>query len=137
MDAFWLDIKARNDEKHRWPTGCSNGRILKLPEEILKRGFTPEVLSLYVPDLVESDERQSIARDLSDADATIPFTILAFSPEHRVKNFWTPNVREMVGAQRKVKSTGLKNIRLGNLVVFVRNDEDRDYLTANVDMSAA
>ena len=136
VDAFWLDIKAHDDEKHRWLTGCSNKHILRLPEEILKRGFTLEVLSLYIPDLVESDELQSIARGLSDVDPTIPFTILAFFPEHRMKNFRSPNTREMVGAYRKVKSTGLKNIRLGNLGVFVRNDENWDYLTANVDMNA-
>ena len=42
----------------------------------------------------------------------------------------------MVEAYRNVKSTGLKRIRLGNLGVFVHNDEDRDYLMANIDMSA-
>ena len=35
-----------------------------------------------------------------------------------------------------VKSTGMQNIRLGNLGVFVHNDEDRDYLMANIDMGA-
>jgi len=30
----------------------------------------------------------------------------------------------------------LKNIRLGNLGVFVRNDKDRDYLMANIEMNA-
>ncbi len=46
VDAFWLDIKAHDAEKHKWLTGCSNEHILRLPEEILKRGFTLEVLSL-------------------------------------------------------------------------------------------
>jgi pyruvate-formate lyase-activating enzyme len=55
VDAFWLDIKAHDAGKHRWLTGCSNEHILRLPEEILKRGFTLEVLSLYIPSLVESD----------------------------------------------------------------------------------
>ena len=41
---------------------------------------------------------------------------------------------EMVEAYTKAKSTGLQNIRLGNLGVFVHNDEDRDYLKANIDM---
>ena len=105
-------------------------------EEILKRGFTLEVLSLYIPDLVESDELEKIARDLAKVDPAIPFTILAFFPEHKIKDFRSPTTKETVHAYREVKSTGLKNIRLGNLGVFVHNDKDADYLRANVDRSA-
>jgi pyruvate formate lyase activating enzyme len=133
VDAFWLDIKAHDDKKHKWLTGCSNKHILRLPEEILKRGFTLEVLSLYIPNLVESDELERIARDLSEVDPAIPFTILAFFPEHQMKNYRSPNTKEMVNAYRKMKSAGLKNIRLGNLGVFVRNDKDWEYLMGNVD----
>jgi pyruvate formate lyase activating enzyme len=131
-----LDIKAHDAKKHKWLTGCSNKHILRLPEEIFKRGFTLEVLSLYIPNLVESDELERIARDLSAVDPAIPFTILAFFPEHQMKAFRRPNTKEMVEAYTKAKSTGLKNIRLGNLGVFIHNDEDSDYLMANIDMSA-
>ena len=135
VDAFWLDIKAHNAAKHKWLTGCSNQHILRLPEEILKRGFTLEVLSLYIPDLVESDELERIARELSKVDPAIPFTILAFFPEHQMKDFRKPNAREMVEAYAKVRSTGLKNIRLGNLGVFIHSDEDKEYLMANVNVN--
>jgi len=136
VDAFWLDIKAHDAEKHKWLTGCSNAHILRLPEEILKRGFTLEVLSLYIPNLVESDELERIARVLSEVDPAIPFTILAFFPEHQMKDFRRPNTKEMVEAYKKVQSTGLQNIKLGNLGVFIHNDEDRDYLLANIDTGA-
>jgi len=136
VDAFWLDIKAHDVKKHKWLTGCSNEHILRLPEEILKRKFTLEVLSLYIPNLVESDELEKIARDLAVIDPAIPFTILAFFPEHQMKDFRSPNTKEMIDAYRKVKSTGLKNIRLGNPGVFVRNDKDRDYLMASIEMNA-
>lgn len=43
VDAFWLDIKAYDSEKHKWLTGCPNDNILRLPEEILKRDFVLEV----------------------------------------------------------------------------------------------
>jgi hypothetical protein len=42
----------------------------------------------------------------------------------------------MVDAYWKVKSAGLKKIRLGNLGVFIRNAADRDYLTTNVETNA-
>jgi pyruvate-formate lyase-activating enzyme len=136
VDAFWLDIKAHNSKKHQWLTGCSNERILKLPEEILKRGFALEVLSLYIPDLVEADELEKIARSLKRVDPTIPFTILAFFPEYRMTDFRGPQVKEMVEAYQRVKATGLQNIRLGNLGVFASTERDRHYLAAHVDPGA-
>ncbi|MBW2471078.1 MAG: radical SAM protein, partial [Deltaproteobacteria bacterium] len=85
VDAFWLDIKAFDAEKHKWLTGCASDRILKLPEEIIRRGFVLEVLSLYIPGLVETDDLENIARILAAIDTEIPFTILAFFPEYKMK----------------------------------------------------
>jgi len=62
--------------------------------------------------------------------------ICGFYPEYRMKNFRSPNTREMVDGHRKAKFTGLKNIRLGNLGVFIRNDQDREYLMGNVEKNA-
>ena len=136
VDAFWLDIKARNNETHRWLTGCSNEHILKLPEEMLKREFILEVLSLYIPDLVEADELGAIARSLSAVDPAIPFTILAFFPEYRMKSFRPPTAKEMVHAYDQAKAAGLENIRLGNPGVFIRSEEDRTYLLSHVESRA-
>ena len=133
VDAFWLDIKAHDNDKHKWLTGCSNENILKLPKEIIKRGFVLEVLSLFIPGLVESDELESIARSLIAVDASIPFTILAFFPEYRMKAFRSPYVKEMVEAYHRVKAVGMKNIRIGNTGVFARTREDQEYLMNNVD----
>ena len=133
VDAFWLDIKGYDPEKHKWLTGCSNEHILKLPEEIIKRGFALEVLSLYIPDLVETDELGKIAQTLKAVDSNIPFTLLAFFPEYQLKNFKSPTTKEMVAAYQKVKTIGLKNVRMGNLGVFVRTEKDQEYLIANID----
>lgn len=59
IDAFWLNIKAYDGEVHRRLTGASNEWVLILPEEILKRGFTLEVLYLYIPGWVESNQREN------------------------------------------------------------------------------
>ena len=133
VDAFWLDIKAYDVNKHKWLTGCSNQHILKLPEEILERDFTLEVLSLYIPGLVESDELESIALGLKEVDASIPFTILAFFPEYRMKDFKRPTVQEIIETYQRVKDVGLKNIRLGNIGIFVRTEEDQEYFLSHVD----
>jgi hypothetical protein len=39
----------------------------------------------------------------------------------------------MVEAYHRVKATGLKNIRLGNVGVFARTKEDQKYLMENMD----
>ncbi len=136
VDAFWLDIKAYDNDKHKWLTGCSNETILRLPEEILKRGFVLEVLSLYIPELVEADELENVAQSLKDVDSSIPFTILAFFPEYRMKDFRRPFVSEMTETYNRVKATGLKNIRLGNVGVFARTEADQKYLMENVGKGA-
>lgn len=136
VDAFWLDIKAYDDDTHKWLTGCSNKNILKLPKEMIERGFVLEVLSLFIPGLVESDELERIAQSLFAVDASIPFTILAFFPEYRMKAYQSPSVMEMINAYQRVKASGLKNIRLGNVGVFARTKEDQEYLMDNVDEGA-
>jgi pyruvate-formate lyase-activating enzyme len=133
VDAFWLDIKAYDTDKHKWLTGCSNKTILRLPEEIVKRGFVLEVLSLYIPGLVEADELESIAQGLKEVDPSIPFTILAFFPEYRMQDFERPSVQEMLEAYNRAKATGLEHIRLGNVGVFASTEEDQQYLAANVE----
>jgi pyruvate-formate lyase-activating enzyme len=116
--------------------GGLNRDILKLPEEMMRRGFTLEVLSLYIPELVESDQLVKIAKGLNAVDSGIPYTLLAFFPEYQMKRSRSPDVKEMVEAYRKIKSTGLKHVRLGNLGVFARRPEDQEYLLANVDQGA-
>ncbi|MEN3044557.1 MAG: radical SAM protein [Candidatus Hydrothermales bacterium] len=124
IDSFWLDIKAFKNEIHRKLTGCDNDLILKLPEEILKRGFTLEVLTLYIPGWVEVDEIKKIAEHLVKLEPNIPFTILAFFGAYRLKNLRSPNLDEMLKAYRTVKEVGLRNVRLGNIGLFVKNEEE-------------
>lgn len=132
VDAFWLDIKAWNEKTHRWLTGVSNRHILDLPAEILNRGFVLEVLSLFIPEVVGCDQLEKIARHLAAVDGRIPFTVLAFFPEHRMTRFRAPTTAEMIAAYEKVKAAGMKNVRLGNLGVFVKADADFELLIKHV-----
>jgi pyruvate-formate lyase-activating enzyme len=136
VDAFWLDIKAYQEDVHRWLTGCSNREILRLPEEMLRRNFTVEVLSLFLPGIVETDQIQAIANLLAKIDAEIPFTILAFFPECRMMKNRAPNLQEMVEAFAAVKATGLKNIRLGNTGIFAPKEEDYQLLLEEVGLGS-
>ncbi len=132
VDSFWLDIKAFDSGDHKWLTGCFNRHILRLPEEIVKRGFVLEVLSLYIPKLIETDQLRKIAQLIFDVDPEIPFTILAFFPEYQMKRFKPPKLEEMIEAYNEVKSVGLKNVRLGNTSIFAHSEEDLNILKQKV-----
>lgn len=124
IDSFWLDIKAWDNEIHKKLTGTENNWILKLPEEILKRDFTLEVVSLYIPNLVEADQIGEIAKHLAKIKVEIPFTILAFFGEYKLENLPSPNLDQMLQAYLATKEAGLKNVRLGNLSRFVKTEKD-------------
>ncbi len=128
VDSFWLDIKAFDDKVHRRLTGVSNSRILKLPAEIRERGFTLEIASLFIPGWVETDQIAQIARIIAAADDSIPFTILAFFPEYRMKDVPVPNLGQMIEAYNAAKDAGLRNIALGNVHLFVRTRAEYELL---------
>jgi pyruvate-formate lyase-activating enzyme len=132
VDSFWLDIKAYDGTDHKWLTGCFNRNILRLPEEIVKRGFVLEVLSLYIPNLVEIPQLKKIAHLIFDIDPEIPFTILAFFPEYQMKRYKSPKVSEMIEAYMEVRAIGLRNVRLGNTGMIASSEQDYDLLKKKV-----
>jgi pyruvate-formate lyase-activating enzyme len=128
LDAFWLDIKAYDKAVYRQLCGTDNDTVLRAPEEILARGFTLEVLTLYVPGWVETEQVTAIARLLAGLDRQIPFTLLAFFPACQMKDTPSPTLHQMVGAYQAVREAGLSQVRLGNCGVFCRTAEQWDAL---------
>ena len=124
VDSFRLDIKAFDESDHKWLTGCFNRNILNLPEAIVKWGFVLEVLSLYIPTLVETPQLKKIARLIFDVNPEIPFTILGFFPEYQMRRYKSPKVSEIVEAYNEVRAIGLRNVKLGNTGVFASTEED-------------
>jgi len=137
VDSFWLDIKAYGEKVHEWLTGCTNRWILELPKEILRRGFVLEILSLYIPGVVEADQLRRIAELLCSASEEIPFTILAFFPEYEMKSFRAPTTDEMIDAYTAAVGTGLKNVRLGNIGVFAKTPAEVQQLLEITGVTAA
>lgn len=126
--AFWLDIKAFDERVHIWLAGYTNPWIIKLPGEILQRGFVLEVLSLYISGLVEMDQLSRIAELLASTSDDIPSTILAFFPEYGMGTFRPPSTEEMLEAYAVAMATGLKNVRLGNIGVFARTQAEMEHV---------
>jgi len=128
VDSFWLDIKAYDEDVYRRLCGTTNEWILRLPQEFVERGFVVEVLTLYIPGWVESDQILKIAEIVKDADPHIPFTILAFFPQYKLRDVRPPTLQEMLDAYLKVRSAGLKTVKLGNVGVFAKTNSDMELL---------
>jgi pyruvate-formate lyase-activating enzyme len=128
IDSFWLDIKAFSEETYRKLCGTTNEHILSSVEHIVDLGFTLEVLTLYIPGLVETDEHIRIADLVAKTDTEIPTTLLAFFPCYKLlpPDYRKPTVEEMIKSYTSMKEVGLENIRLGNLGVFVKSEQDRE-----------
>jgi len=127
VDSFWLDIKAYDENTYKKLCGTTNRWILKTPEWILERGFVLEVCTLYIPGWVEIDQIKAIAKIIADLDVEIPFTILAYFPEYKLKAR-SPTLMEMIRAYLAVEEVGLKNVKFGNIGVFAKTQRDLDIL---------
>jgi pyruvate formate lyase activating enzyme len=124
VDSFWLDIKAYDDTVHRRLTGVSNAHILTLPGELKERGFVFEVLALCIPGWVEANQIGTIAEELASVDTAIPFTILAFFPEYKMRDVPVPTLQQMIDSYHAAQDAGLRNIKLGNGHLFVHTHEE-------------
>lgn len=67
---------------------------MSLPQKIVQRGFTLEVLSLYIPGVVQEDELEKIAGLQARVDPDIPLTILAFFRNIRYPAFGVQLLRK-------------------------------------------
>jgi len=128
LDSFWLDIKAYDEAVYRRLCGTSNETVLRAPAEILSRGFTLEVLTLFIPGWVETEQIAAIACLIADLDPETPFTILAFFPAYQMQGTPPPTLEQMIEACEAACETGLRQVRLGNCGVFARSAEQQETL---------
>ena len=83
-----------------------------------------EVLTVYIPNFVEKDQFEKIAKMLVDLDENIPFHILAFFPEYKLMDYRAPTLNEILDTYLTVKKIGLNKVKIGNLGVFIKNEAE-------------
>lgn len=123
IDSFWLDIKAFNPEVYKKLCGTSNKTVLKSLTEMVELNFTVEVLTLYIPGFVETDQHKKIAQLICETNDEIPTTLLAFFPSYKLSNLRSPNYDEMMRSYKEMKGQGVKNLRFGNIGIFAKTKE--------------
>ncbi len=136
LDSYWLDIKAYDSEIYKKLCGTLNKTVLNAPKEILKRDFVLEVLTVYIPNLVEQDQFEKISELIAEIDENIPFHILAFFPIYKLKDYRAPTLSEIIETYKVVKKIGLKNVRIGNIGVFAKTTEEKKKLIRTVGSEA-
>ncbi|MHA2250307.1 MAG: radical SAM protein, partial [Candidatus Kariarchaeaceae archaeon] len=134
IDSFWLDIKAYSSDIYKKLCGTSNTHILDSVSRIIDLDFTLEVLTLHIPGLVETEEHQKIAKLIADVDPNISTTLLAFFPCYKLESpsYRAPMKEEIVESFLSMENEGLKNLRIGNMGVFMKTEEDYQYLQENL-----
>lgn len=132
VDSFWLDIKAYDPQLYRRLCGADNTTVLKAPELIVDMGFELEVLTLYIPGWVEAEEIRRIAELVAQVDRDIPFTVLAFFPAHKMADVRPPTVLELARGYMAAREAGLRRVKVGNVHVAARTQEELDLLVSLV-----
>ncbi len=132
VDAFWLDIKAHNPKIYKKLCGTSNKTVLDSISLSHDAGFVLEILTLYIPGWVETDQHTAIAQLIAETDPTIPTTLLAFFPTYHLSHEKPPSLQEIVQSAQAMQQQGLTNLRLGNIGVFVKTQYDYEFLTTNL-----
>lgn len=125
VDSYWLDIKAYDKKVYKKLCGTSNETVLKSIELIVDLDFTLELLLLFIPGLVETDQHIQIARLISEIDPEIPTSLLAFFPTYKLASSRPPTFEEMTRSFIAMKNEGILNLRLGNLGVFAKTPEQQ------------
>jgi len=124
IDSFWLDIKAYEEPVYQKLCGTTNHHILTSIQRAVDVGFVLEILTLFIPKWVETDQHKKIAELIMETDPSIPTTLLAFFPEYKLKEVRRPSLHEMVQSFLAMKEIGLQNLRLGNIGIFARTNEE-------------
>lgn len=99
IDLVKLDVKAFNKNLHYWYTGKSNKNVLKAVKLLYDYDVNFYVRTIFMPNIVDVNEVEKIAKFLSSISPEIPYRIYEFDPKHAKQPVTRkPSIGEMVKA---------------------------------------
>lgn len=101
VDEIHVDLKAFDDEKHKYLTGKSNKNVLKCIEYLAKKKLNFEVDAVLIPNIVDFDEIEKIAKFLSKWD--VRYRIIGYTPFNNNLNARKPTKEELLKAKEIAK----------------------------------
>lgn len=115
-----LDLKAWNEDLNIALCGVSNSATLENFEWLAGYGAAREeppflvASTLLVPGYVDAEEVDKIAMFIASLNSSIPYSLLAFHPEYRMRDLPVTTRREAYECLA-VAEKHLRNVRLGNV----------------------
>ncbi|MEM3439446.1 MAG: radical SAM protein [Candidatus Bathyarchaeia archaeon] len=115
-----FDLKCYNESLHIALTGVSNRQALENIRRLSKlHGDRPEVpfiraSTLLVPGYVDEEEVKAIAEYLASIDPTIPYSLLAYSPQFEMDDLPLTSARLAEACKRAAEEAGLERVNIGN-----------------------
>ena len=105
-----LDLKAYDEEIHKEYTGKSNDNVLRAIELLSKFGprlykvsYPFVVRTVYIPDIIDIDQIEKIAKFIARINKNVCYRIEQFSPVHGGDISRRPNFDEMMNAYNVAK----------------------------------
>jgi pyruvate formate lyase activating enzyme len=80
IDAISVSIKAYTNVIHIDYTGVSNTSVLRNFIRIHKIGIEVDASSVFIPEYIDSDEVEKIAKFIASVDPNIPYHIIGYVP---------------------------------------------------------
>ncbi|MHA1827330.1 MAG: radical SAM protein [Candidatus Heimdallarchaeaceae archaeon] len=115
-----FDLKAWNPQIHKALTGVTNEKVLENFKFVAKNFFEqrPELpvlnaTTLLVPGYIDEEEVENIASFIADLNENIPYSLLAFYPQHMFKDLPVTS-RELAESCENVAKKHLKMVNIGN-----------------------
>jgi pyruvate formate lyase activating enzyme len=80
IEATSVSIKALDERVHIQYTGVSNASVLRNFARAYQAGVKMEASSVFIPDYVDCDEIEKVARFVAEIDPGIPYHIVGYIP---------------------------------------------------------
>ncbi len=120
-----IDFKAWTPSIYKALTGVDGVERVRENVKIVAKFFDerPEppplvVSTLLVPGYVDEEEVERIAEYLASINPNIPYVLLAFHPDHRLRDLPPTSRRHAFNAYRIAREKGLKEVYIGNIFLL-------------------
>jgi len=123
-DLYKVDLKGMRDRAYR-SLGMPLATVLDTLEQLKRRGFWVEVVTLLVPDFNDSDaELKELTRFLAGLDPFIPWHVTAFHADYRMSDRRNTEAVDLLRAAEIGVESGLHYVYCGNRTGQVSAWED-------------
>ena len=115
-----FDLKAWDETLHIALTGVTNRQTLKnftwIAGRISQRPMPPLLIAstLMVPGYIGATEVGRIAAFIKRLDPNIPYSLLAFHPQHEMRDLAPTSRKQAENCIKAARKSGLKRVRVGN-----------------------